>query len=143
MRSMHSQFRFALDIEAVDALLQRVLDFLARLADSCERALGWIAAGREHTKQFAAGNDVETSARVSEQLQNRAIRVCFDCITDQVIERLKRSIESRVVIENCSRAVNISRRAEFLRDAGKIDIFAVEMYRRDNETNALTKASHE
>jgi hypothetical protein len=44
-----------------------------------------------------------------------------------VIERLKRSIQSRVVIENCPRAVNIDRGAEFLRDTGKIDILAVEM----------------
>jgi hypothetical protein len=30
------------------------------------------------------------------------------------------------VIKNCSGAVNISRRAELLRDAGKIDILAVK-----------------
>jgi len=31
------------------------------------------------------------------------------------------------MIENCPGTVNISRRAEFVRDTGKIDIFAVEM----------------
>jgi hypothetical protein len=44
-----------------------------------------------------------------------------------VIERLERGIQSRVVIENCPRAINICRRAEFLRDAGKIDILAVKL----------------
>jgi hypothetical protein len=53
-----------------------------------------------------------------------------------VIERLKRSIQSRIVIENCSRTINVSRRAEFLRDAGKVDILTVEM------PVAITKRMH-
>ena len=44
-----------------------------------------------------------------------------------MIQRVKRSIQARVVIENCSCAVNISRGAEFLRDPGKIDILAVKL----------------
>ena len=50
---------------------------------------------------------------------------------------MKGSIQSRVVIKNCPRALNISRRTEFLRDAGKIDILAVEM------PVAITKRMHE
>ena len=127
IRSIVLQLRFTLDVEAVNALLQRILDFLARFADARECALGGIAARREHTKQFAAGNDVETGARTSEQLQDRAIRVRFDRITNQVIQRRERGVKSRVMIENCARAVNISRRAEFLATRVKIDIFAMEM----------------
>jgi hypothetical protein len=41
------------------------------------------------------------------------------------------------VIENCPGAVNIDRGAEFVRDTGKIDIFAVEM------PLAITKRMHE
>jgi hypothetical protein len=54
-----------------------------------------------------------------------------------VIQRLERSIQARVVIENCSRAINIDRGAEFVRHASKIDIFAVEM------PVAITKRMHE
>src|SRR5439155_5455989 len=36
------EFRFALDVEALNTLLQRIFDFLARLADSRECAFGGI-----------------------------------------------------------------------------------------------------
>jgi hypothetical protein len=60
------QFRFTLDVEAVNALLERVLDFLSRFAHARERALGRIATSSEHTIKFAARNDVETCARAGE-----------------------------------------------------------------------------
>ena len=44
-----------------------------------------------------------------------------------MIKWRERGIEPRVVIENCSCAVNIEWRAKFLGHARKIDIFAVEM----------------
>ena len=44
-----------------------------------------------------------------------------------MIQRRERGVESRVVIENCPRAVNVSRRAKFRGNARKIDIFAIEM----------------
>ena len=49
-----------------------------------------------------------------EQVQDRAIRVRLYRITNEVIQRRERDVESRVVIENCPRAVDVSRRAEFL-----------------------------
>ena len=44
-----------------------------------------------------------------------------------MIERRERGIEPPVMIEDCSRAIYIERRAKFLRDARKIDIFAMEL----------------
>ena len=41
------------------------------------------------------------------------IRVRLYRITNEVIQRRKRGVESRVVIENCPRAVDVSRRTEF------------------------------
>src|SRR4029077_15873436 len=67
------QLGLALDIEAVYAVFDPVLDFLARFAYAGKSAFCRIAACREHTKKLAAGNDVETSARGGEQLQDRAI----------------------------------------------------------------------
>ena len=113
MCSIVFQFSFTLDVEAVNALLQRVLDFVARFAHAGERAFGRIAACREHTKELAAGNDVEACARTYEQFQDRAIRVRLDRIANEVIQRRERGVESCVVIENCPRAVDVSRRAEF------------------------------
>ena len=59
------QLRFALDVETVNALLERVLDFLTRFPDTGEGALARIAPCREHAKEFATGNNVETRARVA------------------------------------------------------------------------------
>ncbi len=67
------QFRFALNIEAVNALLERIIDFLSRFAHARERAFGGIATSGEDAIKFAARNDVETCARIGEQLQDRAI----------------------------------------------------------------------
>src|SRR5262245_16292649 len=44
-----------------------------------------------------------------------------------MVQRRKCSVQACVVIENCSRAVNIERGAEFLRSACKIDFLAAEM----------------
>ena len=43
-----------------------------------------------------------------------------------MIERSERGIEPVIMIENCAGAVDIERRADFLRDSCKIDIFAVK-----------------
>jgi hypothetical protein len=44
-----------------------------------------------------------------------------------VIKLRECSIQTRQVIEDCSRAVNVRGRAKFLRQARKIDIFAVKL----------------
>jgi hypothetical protein len=53
-----------------------------------------------------------------------------------MVQRRERSVQACVVIKNCSGAVNVSRRAEFVRDAGKIDILALEL------PVAVTKRMH-
>jgi hypothetical protein len=76
--------------------------------------------------KFAAGYDVEPGSRVGKQLQDRPIRVRFDSVTNQVIQRRERGIEPCVMIENCPRAIDEKRRAKFVGYARKIDIFTVE-----------------
>ena len=85
-----------------------------------------IAAGRENAKKFAAGNDVEPRAFPRKQIEDGAIRVRFDRVADQVIDLAQRRIEPSVVIENRARAVDIERRAIFLRDAFEIHAFAMQ-----------------
>src|SRR5262249_5934687 len=131
------QLRFALDVEAGHALLERVLDFFIRLTHAGKRTPGWVAAGCEHTIQFASGNNVETCACICEQLQDRPIGVRFDGVTNQVSQRRECGIQARIMVENCSCAVDISWSAELLRDTAKIDILAVEM------SVAITKGMHE
>jgi len=61
------QLRFTLDVETVNALIERVFDFLTRFAYAGERAPGGIAARGEHTIKFATRYDVEAGSRVREQ----------------------------------------------------------------------------
>src|SRR5262249_12628541 len=102
-------------------------DFLARFAYARERAFHWITACGDDTKQLATGNDVKARARIDEQFQDRAVGVRFDRVTNQVIDGPQRRAESHVVVENCSRAVNVSRSAEFFGNACEIAIFAIQL----------------
>src|SRR5207249_6147896 len=92
------QLGLALNIEAVNALLERVFDFLTRFAHARKRAFCRIATRSEYTKKFATGNDVKPRARVCEQLQDRAIRVRFNRITNQVDRKSTRLNSSHVSI---------------------------------------------
>src|SRR5207237_8355782 len=116
--------RFALDIEAQDAMLEGVYDLFLRFAHASEGALSGISAGREHAKEFAAGNDVEPGAFLREQTEDRAIGVRFDRIANEVIDIAERRIEPAVMIEDRARAVNIERRPIFFRDAFEGHAFA-------------------
>src|SRR6266581_2207216 len=120
------QLRFTLDVETVHALIERVFDFLTRFAYAGEGAPGGIAARGEDAMKFAAGYDVEAGSRVTEQLEDRPIRVRFDSVTNQMIQRGERGLEPCVMIENCPRAVDVKWRVELLRDTRKIDIFTVK-----------------
>src|SRR5438309_11070721 len=120
------QLGLALDVEAVNGLVERVFDFLTRFAHAGKRAFCRIATRSDYTKKFAAGNNVEPRSSIREQLQDSANRVSFDGITNQVIEWRKRLVQTQVMIENSARAVNISGRAKFLRHGLKIYVFAAE-----------------
>src|SRR5205823_1691213 len=74
--------------------------------------------------------------RFGEQLENRAIRVRFNRVTDQMIERRECRGEPAVVVENRPRAVDVKRRPKLFRDAPKIDIFAMKL------AVAITKRMH-
>jgi hypothetical protein len=60
------QFRFTFHVEAANALLERILDFITRFANPRKSALGGVATNGEDAIKFAAGHDVETCARIGE-----------------------------------------------------------------------------
>ena len=120
------ELRLALDIKAIDALLESVLDFLARLSDTGKGARGRIATRFDHAKKFAAGNDVESGTFIAQQPENRAIRVRLYRITDLVIQIAKRSVESAIMIANRSCTVDIDRRPDVRGDLGEIDLLAMQ-----------------
>src|SRR5262249_1405309 len=131
------ELRFTLDIETINALLERVFDFVARFTHARERALCWIPAGFDHAEKFAARNDVEPRTSLPKEFQDRAVRVRLDCVADEMIERCESGIETLVMIEERAGAIYIERRVGLLRPLRKIDIFAVK------PTLAITKQVHE
>src|ERR1700745_1074862 len=54
------ELRFALDIETIDSLFERIPDFLLRLSHAGKCAFAWIATRCKHAKQLAARNNVKT-----------------------------------------------------------------------------------
>jgi hypothetical protein len=108
-------------------LLERVLDFLARLSDTGKSAFRWIAAGGKDAEKFATRNDVEPGCFFGKQAQDGAVRIRFDRVTNQMIQRREGGIEPVIMVKNCSGTIYIERRPESLRDLCKIDIFAVKL----------------
>ena len=76
--------------------------------------------------EFAAGDDVEAAAGVSQQFENREVRVCFDGVTYRVRDGAKGAGEAAVGFEDADAAVNVSGCAGFFGDAGERDVFTLE-----------------
>src|SRR2546430_8565941 len=101
------ELRFTLDVKTVNALVERILNFIARLADSREGALFRIGPGFDRAEKLAARNNVESGAGFSEQFQDCAVRVGFDRVANEMIERRESGVEASVVVENRARAIYI------------------------------------
>ena len=120
----------ALDVECENAVLQRELDLLARLADAREDAPLHVRPGGEHAAQFAAAHEVERRAEVREVPQDRQRRVRLHRVADLEIETGQALRQTRVIVGHRRRAVDVGRRAVEPRDLGEIDGFAVQIVTR-------------
>ena len=58
-----------------------------------------------------------------QQTQNRAVRIGFDRVANQVIQPCQRLVKSAIMIENRVRAIQLERRPKLLRRDRDIDIF--------------------
>ena len=107
------QFRFALDVERINAAAQREFDFLFGLADTGEGAFLRRTARRNNPAEFAFAHDVESAAEVGERAQHGEIRVCLDGVADEVVEREQRGAKFSEMVGQRSLRIDIERRAEF------------------------------
>ena len=99
------QFRDAFHIKRIDAGRQRLLDFGAGLADAREIALGRLAAGLQHARQFPAADQVESAAALRQQVENGQVRVGLHRVANEVIERRQRRGQSVKMISNRCRRI--------------------------------------
>ena len=111
------QFLLRLDVEHQYAGLERIFDFFFFLADAGENNLFGIGAHFQRAKQFAPRDDIETAAFLGEGAEQREIGIRFYRKTHDVAHLGESLIEDFEMALERRQAVNIRRRADFLRDA--------------------------
>ncbi len=83
--------------------------------------------GRQHALQFAAGNNIETSAELGEQIEDSQIGVGLDCVADQMLAPLERIRELAVAIgQGCVR-IDIAGCAKALCDVGQRHLLGAKL----------------
>ena len=124
--AQRAQLGLALDVEAEDALLQRVGHLLARLADAGEDDLVCRHAGGERAPQLALGDDVHAGAKLGERAQHRLVRVGFDGIADERVLPGEGFRQHAVVPLQRRRRIAIERRSHLGGEARERDILGVQ-----------------
>ena len=117
-------------------------DLVRRLADAGEHHLAGIAAGGDHARELAAGNDVEARPEPREHVEDGEVRVRLHRVADEVIaagegsaERTERGLERRA-------RVDIARRAEAARDVSERHRLRMQLTVPEGErTHAATSSS--
>jgi hypothetical protein len=121
-----AQLFLALDVEGVDTLLQRVLDFRAGLADAGESAFARVAAGLDHAEEFAGGDDVEARVFRHQQLQHGEIGVRLHGVGDLVVDLAEGGIQAPVVVADRVCRVDVEGGAVLIGEGLEIDVLAVQ-----------------
>ena len=111
------QFLLRLDVEHQYAGLERILDLVFFLTDAGENDFFGIGAHFQRAKQFAPRDDIETAAFLGEGAEQREIGIRFYRKTHDVAHLGESLIEDFEMALKRRQAVNIRRRADFLRDA--------------------------
>ena len=107
-------FGQALDVEAFDAGFEGVADFVAAFADAGKHGFGRVAAGGNHARQLAAGNDVEAAAQFGKMAQDAEVAVGFDGVADQRVKTGEGLAVALVGAGEFVGVINIKRGAEAL-----------------------------
>src|SRR5271166_1828777 len=111
-RCQQLQFAGAFHVEKQDTGLERKVDFFRQLPDSGEDNITrGFPANLLYSLQFAAGDDIESSAHLSEQSQDRKIVIGLYRIADRVLAPAERPVELLVALANRRSGVNVQRRA--------------------------------
>ncbi len=124
--AQRAQLGLALDVEAEDALLQRVGHLLARLADTGEDDLVRRHAGGEGAAQLALGDDIHAGAELGERAQHRLVGVGLDGIADERVLPGEGFRQHAVVPLQRRRRIAIEGRAHLGGEARERDILGVQ-----------------
>ena len=118
-----------LDVEAEDAGGERLRPSRASVLPTPENTtLRGIAAGGDHARELAAGDDVEAAAEAREEVEDREVRVRLDRVADEVRHaRERRRRTSRIRAFERRARVDVAGRAEALGDRRQRHAFGVQL----------------
>jgi hypothetical protein len=121
------QLGLGFDVEAEDRRVQRLPDLGRALADAGEHHLGRIAAGAQHPRQLAAGDDVEAGTQARQHLQHRQVGVGLHRIADAVVQAVQRLVEGAIVAAQGGAGIDVGGRAVLRGDGGQRHILGAEL----------------
>src|SRR5271157_2608235 len=111
-RCQQLQFTGAFNVEKQNTGPERQIDLLGQLANSGENHVTrGFPSEFLYSLQFAAGNDVEPSAKPREQSQDREIRIGLHRITDGVVASPKSFVKLLVALADRRTGIHVERSA--------------------------------
>src|SRR5690606_10441397 len=122
-----AQLTLALDVEAVDAGVERGRQLGYRFPYPAEDDLLGGDAGQPGAVQLARADDVRARAQAAQQPEHREVAVRLDGVGDQAVERRKGLVERAVAFRDLGRAVDVERRAVLDDELLDRDVVAVEV----------------
>ena len=124
--AQRAQLRLALDVEAEDALLERVSHLGARFADAGENDARGRHAGGERPAQLAFRHDVHAGAELAERRQDGLVRVRLDGEANERVVVGKGLGQHAVVPGERRRRIAIEGRAHLGGEARELDVLGVK-----------------
>ena len=120
-------FFLQLEVELADSGIERLMQFLARLADAGEHHVMRRDAGGQRARQLAARDDVGTEALIGEQAEHREVRVGLHREGDMMpADRLQPLAEGAGSFAERLGRIDIDGGADLLGDARERNILGVQ-----------------
>ena len=120
------ELRFGFDIDAENALLDRERELARGLADAGEHDLFRRDAGGARAQKLAAGDDVGAGAEPGERRDHGLVGIRLHRVADQRVDVGEGAGEHPIVPLERRARIAIKRRADGLRQRGKIDGLGVQ-----------------
>ena len=125
-RGQQFELRFGFDVDAQDALVDRLRQLAHGLADAGEHDLVRRDSGGAGAQQFAAGDDVGAGAELGQGRDHGLVGIRLQGVADQRVDVGEGAGEHGVVPLQGRARIAIERRADGFRQRDEIDPFGVQ-----------------
>ena len=121
-----SHFRLGFHVEAVNALLQGIADFLFRLSYAGVRAFGRVSSGLDNAEEFPSGHDVKSRSIAGHEVQDGNVGARLHRVRYFRIQRFQGFPQAVEVAQNGMFAVNVQGSPLLVRQFLEVDVFTVQ-----------------